>query len=99
MNQQLFEDILEHGNGGEVIGGVRYITDTPPPMSYGGVLIMAKRYLLPGPDTYALRDMNIDWGSWATKEHSQGPLPDLWWIMPKGLLLNYFRQRGEKLDD
>ena len=65
-------------------------------LDFNGVLIAAERYLIPGPDTNALIEADISFESWPTVSGSQGPLPDRWWIMPKGLLLAYFEWYKKK---
>lgn len=89
------EQILETGDAGEIIGGV--IEGKPPKIDFAGVLLLAERNLLWGPDTQRLAEADISFDSWPLVWARQGQLPDLWWLMPKGLLLAYFKwckQRG-----
>ncbi len=59
-------------------------------------LKVAERYLQPGPDTDNVNNMDIDWSTWKKVEATGGLLPDLWYVMPKGLLTNYFRWYKER---
>ncbi len=93
MNQMAFEDILSRGTEGEAIA------DEPSPpwmLSYNSVLILAVRYLQSGPDTDAIKKANIDWSQWPLVGDR---LPEHWPVMGKGLLLNYFKWKGENIKE
>lgn len=97
MTQQELEAILRDGDPGEIIGGAQVLEDGTvvwPEMSYNAVLLLAERYLIRGKDTDALRHAPIDWTGHPMVE-AKGDLPEMWAIMPKGLLLNYFHWKGE----
>lgn len=89
-----FDDILERGTEGECCGPLEY---TNSGQAYNAVLILATRYLQPGPDTDYVQNYPINWATVEMEDgHHQSALPKYWQVMGKGLLLNYFKWRGRK---
>lgn len=84
------ERILADGDAGEILLAQE---NEPVHFPLNGILILAKRYLQPGPDTDTVKAMDIDWDTWPMT--SKG-LPDKWWLMPKGLIMNYFGWKSRR---
>ena len=114
MSVQEFENILADGDPGEILW-VPPATDpnrTPPCINFQGLLIFAVRYLFEGLDTRRVMKAAVDFSDWPLTETVQdgdgrfvvhGGLPDAWWMMPKGLLLAWFKwyekDKGLKLGE
>ncbi len=82
----ILEDILERQSDGESVGRIDRNA------SYQSILVLAARYLQPGPDTEYVQGLPLDWSLWPMEEaHRQGSLPKYWQVMGKGLLLNFFK--------
>lgn len=90
MNQQELEDVLETGNAGECLGGHGSV-------SFNGALIWAVRYLQAGTDTIKVMNSGVGFANWP-KDEFDPTLPDSWWMMPKGLLLAYFKWYEKEKD-
>ena len=94
MNQTEFNDILSQGTEGE---GIAALKSPPFMLDYNAVLILAVRYLQPGPDTDAVKDANINWDKWPMQQVVGGTLPEHWPVLGKGILLNYFKWKGSDI--
>lgn len=99
------EEILESGDVGEIICSAQENGKFVVQLSYNAAKVLAERYLMVGADTEEVSKAEIDWSTWPDihgyflRKGKEGTLPNLYQIMPKGLLLNFFRWNENDLQE